>query len=56
MWWIVALVAAVVVLGVVLERRRRAGVGGGSTGDAPYDANTAAAQSARSINRGGMCG
>ncbi len=56
MWWLVVLFAVVVLLGVVLERRRRAGIGGGSPGEAPYDASTAAAQNARSIDRGGMGG
>ena len=45
MWWIIGLVAVVVVLGVLLDRRRRgSGSSGDYSGEAPFSAESAAAQ------------
>ncbi len=53
-WIFLGVLAAVIVAMAVLLKRRDSS--GGRPGDAPYGADTVAAQAARQVDRGGMGG
>lgn len=52
-WLYIALLGLILGIAVVLKRR---GDTGGKAGEAPYSAETAAAQAATQVRRGGMGG
>ncbi len=54
MWWLYIGILLGVFLAVVVALKRRGSTG--RSGDAPYSAETSAAQAARQMDRGGMGG
>lgn len=54
MWWLYIGILLGIFLAVAVALRRRGSTG--TSGDAPYSAETSAAQAARQMDRGGMGG
>jgi len=54
MWWLYIAILLGVFLAIVVALKRRGAAG--KSGDAPYSAETSAAQAARQMDRGGMGG
>lgn len=54
MWWLYILILLGIFVAIVVALKRRGGAG--MPGDASYSAETAAAQAARQMDRGGMGG